>query len=76
MIIVAKMVTVLTRRAHITVSVTQGTGRQWSPLDGSVTVKRQSHQDYDQVTPNLRFKSQTFALKLQKQRTTCLRGRG
>ncbi len=43
MIIVAKMVTVLTRRAHITVSVMQDTDKEWSPQDGSVKVSHNWH---------------------------------
>ena len=39
-------------------------------------LKPQSHQAYDQVTINVRSKIVGVILKSQKQRTTCLRGRG
>ncbi len=42
----------------------------------TIALKPQSHQAYDQVTTNIRSKIVRIVLKLQKQRTTCLRRRG
>ncbi len=39
-------------------------------------LRLQSHRAYDQVTTNVRSKILRIVLKSQKQRTTCLRGRG